>query len=78
MRQLILELLSQDGCGVLPKEEIAESKRLYDIGFDSLRYMEFVVLLEEKAGIAVPDEWLEIRAETTIDQLIKALTDHHG
>ncbi len=71
----VLRLLSNDGCGVLPLEQIDTARSLLDVGFDSLRYMEFVVLLEETLGVTVPDGMLEIRAEMTVADIIRMASE---
>ncbi|GIQ69333.1 acyl carrier protein [Xylanibacillus composti] len=71
----VLRLLSQEGCGVLPREQIETECALLDIGFDSLRYMEFVVLLEESLHITVPDSMLEIRAEMKVADIIRMASE---
>lgn len=71
----VLRLLSKEGCGVLPREQIDTARTLLDIGFDSLRYMEFVVLLEESLGITVPDGMLEIRAEMLVADIVQMASE---
>ncbi|MGW9125836.1 acyl carrier protein [Paenibacillus chitinolyticus] len=65
--------LSDQGCGMLPVEEISEEKRLFDVGFDSLRFMELVVLIEEHFRIQWPDEALEISGSTQVGDIVQAL-----
>lgn len=77
MKEEILLLMSNQGCGLLPREQIAETNTMYELGFDSLRYMELVVLLEERLGISVPDELLEIRPDTTVCDIVRALQGIH-
>ncbi|WP_128895441.1 acyl carrier protein [Longirhabdus pacifica] len=69
-KEIIFQLLSKDGCGTLPYEQIHDDQNMYDIGFDSLRYMEFIVLLEETLEITVPDEMLDIRADVTLKDIV--------
>jgi acyl carrier protein len=66
-------LMSEQGCGVFPIREIQVEQRLYDLGFDSLRYMELVVLLEETFNIAFPDEMLEISSQTTVKEIVETV-----
>ncbi len=73
----VIRLLSNEGCGVLPREEIDADRRLYDIGFASLRYMEFVVLLEESLQLSVPDELLDVQPETKVGDIIQAMSACH-
>ncbi|UFJ42402.1 phosphopantetheine-binding protein [Brevibacillus humidisoli] len=77
MKERILQLMSNEGCGLLPREQIREESRMYELGFDSLRYMELVVLLEETLEISIPDEMLEITAETTVRDIVKAVLSGH-
>ncbi|MBO8162723.1 MAG: acyl carrier protein [Brevibacillus sp.] len=70
--------MSNQGCGVLPPEQIGEESKMFELGFDSLRYMELVVLLEETFAISFPDEMLEITAETTAGDIVKAVQACHG
>nr|WP_256123913.1 acyl carrier protein [Paenibacillus chitinolyticus] len=58
---------------MLPVEEISEEKRLFDMGFDSLRFMELVVLIEEHFGVQWPDEALEISGSTQVRDIVQAL-----
>ncbi|MEK3788530.1 MULTISPECIES: acyl carrier protein [Paenibacillus] len=74
--QRIIRLLSSEGCGVLPPEDITLEHRLYDLGFDSLRYMELVVLLEEEFGMEVPDSLLDVDAMTTVATLAAEVGRH--
>ncbi|GAA4726391.1 acyl carrier protein [Brevibacillus fulvus] len=77
VREQVIRLVSNEGCGVLPAEEIHEQRSLLEIGFDSLRYMELVVLLEETFHITFPDEMLEISAETNVSEIIRAVESAH-
>jgi len=70
IRDTIRRFLSDQGCGLYPISEILEERTLFDIGFDSLRYMELVVLIEEQLQFTVPDEMLEISFETTVGDVI--------
>lgn len=65
--------LSDQGCGMLPVDEISEEKRLFEMGFDSLRFMELVVLIEEHYGVQWPDEALEISGSTRLKDIVRAL-----
>lgn len=66
-------LMSDEGCGVFPLSEVHVERLIYDLGFDSLRYMELVVLLEETFRIAFPDEMLEISSQTTVSEIVLAV-----
>lgn len=68
--ETIITLMSDQGCGIFPIQEVNGEKRLYELGFDSLRYMEFVVLLEETFEIEMPDELLEINSNTKVKDII--------
>ncbi|MEC0246730.1 acyl carrier protein [Paenibacillus chitinolyticus] len=72
---LIIELMSDKGCGVLDSEDISASRSLYEIGFDSLRYMELVVLLEEKFSITMPDDALEITDRTKVGDIARLVEE---
>lgn len=75
VREMVIQLLSCDGCGVLPKADIEEAFSLIEIGFDSLRFMEFVILAEESLGIQFPDELLDLHSETTVERIVNSLSD---
>ncbi|CAM4434707.1 acyl carrier protein [Paenibacillus tarimensis] len=66
-------LMSVDGCGILQAGEIQDTRTLYDIGLDSLRFMELVILLEERFGIELPDDILEVEPETMVSDIIGAV-----
>lgn len=68
-------LLSDEVCGVFPTAEIRPEKSLFEIGFDSLRFMELVVLIEEKFNIAFPDEMLEITSQTKVQDIVNIVSD---
>ncbi|TYS60659.1 acyl carrier protein [Bacillus infantis] len=68
-------LLSDEVCGVFPTVEILPEKSLFEIGFDSLRFMELVVLIEEKFNIAFPDEMLEITSQTKVQDIVNIVSD---
>ncbi|GLI08265.1 hypothetical protein YDYSG_42950 [Paenibacillus tyrfis] len=74
VEQRMIRLLSSEGCGVLPQSEIGRDSKLFDLGFDSLRYMELIVLLEEELGIEVPDGMLEIDSNTTVSELVRVVS----
>jgi acyl carrier protein len=65
----LFELMSQKHCGVLPLEEINENLTVLEAGFDSLRFMELVVLVEERFSIEFPDDLLDITSATTIGDI---------
>ncbi|PZD96834.1 acyl carrier protein [Paenibacillus sambharensis] len=71
--QAVRLLLSNQGCGLLPVEEIQDGSLLYEIGFDSLRYMELVVLLEEQFAFEFQDDQLEISEATSVSDIIKTV-----
>ncbi|GEM_PF-6573801 len=71
IRNEIMKLISNKGCGVLDMEELTEQQTLAHAGLDSLRFMEFVVLFEETFGFEFPDEYLDISMETTIGDLAR-------
>ncbi|WP_068776338.1 acyl carrier protein [Paenibacillus sp. FJAT-26967] len=73
VKKQVCVLLSDQGCGVLPVDEIGEDMGLFEIGFDSLRYMEFIVLLEEHYGIQWPDDALEISSATKVKDMVGVL-----
>lgn len=66
-------LMSDQGCGVFTIEKVQPHCLLYHLGFDSLRYMELVVLLEETFNILVPDEMLDITSQTTVQEIIESV-----
>ncbi|SDN48025.1 Acyl carrier protein [Fictibacillus solisalsi] len=66
----LYELMSQRHCGVLPVEDIHENLTIFEAGFDSLRFMELVVLIEERFSIEFPDDLLDINSETTIKDIV--------
>ncbi|MBU8772118.1 acyl carrier protein [Cytobacillus oceanisediminis] len=68
-------LMSDEGCGVFPINEIKTNCVLFDLGFDSLRFMELVVLIEEYFNITFPDELLEISPDTKVSDIIKAVDE---
>lgn len=63
-------LMSDQGCGVFPLQDIKLDLLLFDLGFDSLRYMELVVMLEESFNIEFPDEMLEITSQTAVKEIV--------
>ncbi|MCK6259456.1 acyl carrier protein [Fictibacillus sp. KIGAM418] len=65
----LFELMSQRHCGVLPLEDIHENLTMFEAGFDSLRFMELVVLIEEHFSIEFPDDLLDITSTTTIGDI---------
>jgi len=69
----VRELMSVEGCGVFPVEEVRSDKLLFDLGFDSLRFMELVVLIEETFAISFPDQLLEVGATTTVSDIVSAV-----
>jgi acyl carrier protein len=73
----VIRLLSNEGCGVFTREQIDLQQKLFDIGFNSLRYMEFVVLLEESLVISLPDGLLDIRVETTVADIIRMVSAYY-
>ncbi|MFC5407335.1 phosphopantetheine-binding protein [Cohnella soli] len=70
MENAILEYLSDQGCGIFPIHSITYDKTLYELGIDSLRYMDLIVWLEETFQMTVPDEMLDISAEITVKTVI--------
>ncbi|PWW03185.1 phosphopantetheine binding protein [Paenibacillus cellulosilyticus] len=71
----IVLLALSDCCDVYPLEEIHENLRLDELGIDSLRFMELIILLEERAQIEFPDEFLELSMEKTVRFLIQIIKD---
>lgn len=71
--QKVSHLMSNYGCGVLPVDEISKEKMIAEIGFDSLRYMELVLLLEESFEIHIPDELLDPSPNTTVADIAYAV-----
>jgi acyl carrier protein len=69
----VLCLMSNQGCGLVPREELVAEMPLFDFGFDSLRYMELVVLIEEEFGIIIPDILLDITSSTTLVEIVDAV-----
>ncbi|NBI29821.1 acyl carrier protein [Chengkuizengella marina] len=72
-QMIVLELLSEEGCGVLPKEEIILSNRFIDLGFDSLKFAEFLIHLENRTGKEIPDEVLNLSLEESVEQFQKII-----
>jgi len=72
-KTLLFSLASSEGCGLYPVEDISESNTLYELGFDSLRYLELIVLIEENFHSEVPDESLEITYSSTIGELLEII-----
>jgi acyl carrier protein len=73
IEEKVHQLMSDKGCGLLPVKDISNDGLLFELGFDSLRYMELVVLLEETFEIAIPDELLEITPQTTVKTIVEAI-----
>ncbi|MCM3399769.1 acyl carrier protein [Oceanobacillus profundus] len=73
IKDRVIELLSDKYCGLLPIKSIHEEDTIIDIGFDSLRFMEFVVLIEEEYHIEFPDDLLDIQSTTTVREVIERL-----
>ena len=69
----VIHLLSDEGCGVIPIDGIQVESLLHDLGFDSLRYMELVVLLEETFQITFPDEMLEVTSDTSVKDMVETV-----
>ncbi|SDZ37798.1 acyl carrier protein [Bacillus sp. 166amftsu] len=69
----ILSLLSSEHSGVFPIEQIQEHLTLFEIGFDSVRYMEFIVLVEEMLNIEYPDNLLDIDSSMTVREIISTV-----
>nr|WP_250886680.1 acyl carrier protein [Bacillus sp. SM2101] len=65
--------MSDNHCGVLPVESIDEEKTIIDVGFDSLRFMELVVLIEEEFNIEFPDDLLDIKSTTSVAEVIERI-----
>ena len=58
LNQQVIELVSSHID--IPKEEISlDSQFVADLGFDSLDFVEFVMVVEDEFDIVVPDEELE-------------------
>ena len=58
LSQQVIELVSSQ-IGI-PKEQISlDSQFVADLGFDSLDFVEFVMVVEDEFDIVVPDEELE-------------------
>lgn len=74
----VQRLLSDQGCGLFPLENVTEHSVLYEIGIDSIRYMEFIVLVEEQLGLSVPDEMLDISSGTEVAEIIQMLSKLGG
>ncbi|WP_270166447.1 phosphopantetheine-binding protein [Paenibacillus sp. SYP-B4298] len=66
----VRRLMSNEGCGMMQAGDIQHSSTLYEVGFDSLRFMELVMLLEERFDIELPDEILEVEPGTTVADII--------
>ncbi|MGN7401943.1 phosphopantetheine-binding protein [Cytobacillus praedii] len=75
IKEKIFLLLSNKGCGVFSVDYVSEEKTLIDLGFDSLRFMELVVQIEEEFSIEIPDHFLEISPETTVNDVIHVVRD---
>ncbi|MGM1049384.1 MAG: phosphopantetheine-binding protein [Bacillota bacterium] len=74
IESVVIKLSSVLGCGILPENQIQADSKLIQIGFDSIRYMELVVLLEEELNIELPDEILEISPDTRLSDLVSAIS----
>ncbi|NDI35957.1 acyl carrier protein [Chengkuizengella sediminis] len=72
-QMIVVDLLSDEGCGVLPKEEIILSNRFIDLGFDSLKFAEFLIHLENRTGKEIPDEILNFNLEESIEQFLEII-----
>ncbi|WP_174818566.1 acyl carrier protein [Paenibacillus kobensis] len=68
---VLCRLMSDKGCGVVQEDDIKPDKRLYEIGFDSLRFMELVILIEEELNITLPDEILDLSPVTTVSDIFE-------
>ncbi|MHC4648349.1 MAG: acyl carrier protein [Planctomycetota bacterium] len=56
----------------IPKEQISlDSQFVADLGFDSLDFVEFTMLVEEEFDIVVPDE--EIETINTVRDAVQAI-----
>ncbi|WP_214483020.1 acyl carrier protein [Bacillus sp. SM2101] len=73
VKDKIIDLMSDNHCGVLPVESIDEEKTIIDVGFDSLRFMELVVLIEEEFNIEFPDDLLDIKSTTSVAEVIERI-----
>ncbi|KOP81399.1 acyl carrier protein [Cytobacillus solani] len=70
---IVKTLLSNKHCGIFSADRIDDSMTLFEIGFDSVRYMEFIVLVEEVLKIEYPDNLLDIDASMTVGKIIDAI-----
>lgn len=71
--QLVIRLLSDEGCGYLQKSELTLDSTFHAVGLDSLKYLEFIVLLEEALGGELPDSFLAFTLEQTIGDFLQLM-----
>ncbi|MDM5335855.1 acyl carrier protein [Fictibacillus enclensis] len=72
-KETLFKLLSTEGVGTLPLNQVTKDATLYDLGFDSLRYMELVVHIEEEFNISVPDQMLEITSDMRVSDILNII-----
>lgn len=75
IREQMINLISDKGCGLVEREHIHDGSLLVEIGIDSLRLMELVVLVEESLHIVLPDEYLDLSGQSTVRELINIVED---
>ncbi len=71
--ETVRTLMSNKGCGLLDREKIKDDSILYEVGFDSIRFMELVVILEEQFNTQFPDEYLELSEKTKVSDIMDAV-----
>ena len=72
-KQLLISGLRLD----ISPEEILDSEPIFGtgLGLDSIDALEFVVLIEEQFGVAIPDEEVAKRVFASIDALADFILD---
>ena len=56
-------------------KDVKEIHIFDDLNYDSIKFIQLVVKLEEKFGLEFPDEYLQMDRFSTIDQIICVVTD---
>ncbi len=75
MLEKIITLLNQllEDSQIEPITEESVNTPLSDLGFDSLKFIQFVLLIEETCGIEILDSDLLMENFATVDQILQTL-----
>ena len=74
LKSMIFEVLHSDDLLI---EQIEDDTELYMIGFTSLKFIEFIVCLEQKHNIEILDSDLNFNNFSTVNNILKTLKKYH-